>query len=268
MPLESYAHQYKLQFAKRIALALPRKNLVTARLPVDFPLPSHYRTHSLRHLLRGNTNLPKDWNHPVRTRKTPCLPINALANLLRNTYHSMDPNTDFGVPFVTSSLDVKAISLNHWAVTHPLPDYYGFTPSTSPHLFMKLDKFICGRLHQVRAQKSYLAAHQTWRNSHLSKRCPRCYEEDKDFEHALLRCPQRGSARLEHIPMLKTVEDICPSQTTIDNVVLYLQATKTGFPPEMSSWFALSPSAASDVLSDVASNCSFQLSLHATNDGV
>jgi hypothetical protein len=42
MPLESYCAQYKLQFAKRIALASPKRNPVTARLPTDFPTPDHF----------------------------------------------------------------------------------------------------------------------------------------------------------------------------------------------------------------------------------
>jgi hypothetical protein len=184
------------------------------------------------------------------------LPIDKLANLLRNTISSLDPDVDLGLPFVSPSLDVKAEDAKHWHATHPPPDYYSFKLSMTPHLFMRLDKFISGHFHQFRSQKSYLASHQNWCNAHLSKRCPRCYQENKDLYHALLRCPQRGPARLEYIPELTSVEDIWISSTTTDKVVLYLRATKTGFPPEMSSWFPLSPSAESDELSEVASNSS------------
>jgi hypothetical protein len=170
MPLESYCIQYQLQFAKRIALASPKRNPVTARLPANFPTPDLYRTKNLRHLLRGKTNQPKLWNHGSRTRKTPLLPIDQLANILRNVTATLDPNVDHGIPFVTPSLDVKTEAVKHWLASHPPPNYYSFELSTVPHLFMRLDKFISGRLYQFRSQKSYLACHQTWHNAHLYKR--------------------------------------------------------------------------------------------------
>ena len=49
--------------------------------------------------------------------------------------------------------------LKDWETLHPAPDYYPYTPRLTPHPFMGLDKFVAGRIHEMRANKSYLAAH-------------------------------------------------------------------------------------------------------------
>ena len=42
---------------------------------------------------------------------------------------------------------------------HPTSGYYTYPRHLKPYPFMDLDKFIAGRLHQMPARKSYLAAH-------------------------------------------------------------------------------------------------------------
>ena len=44
----------------------------------------------------------------------------------------------------------------------PTPSYYTYPLSITPYPFMGLGKFLAGRIYQMRAQKSYLAAHPWW----------------------------------------------------------------------------------------------------------
>ena len=54
--------------------------------------------------------------------------------------------------------------LAEWSSLFPAPGYYLHTPALSPRPFMGLGKFVAVRIHQMRAGKSYLAAHPTWRS--------------------------------------------------------------------------------------------------------
>jgi hypothetical protein len=86
------------------------------------------------------------------------------------------------------------------------PEYYPYIAQRGPHTFMRLTKFISSRIHQMRAGKSYLAAHTSW-NDDRSSLCPLCEEADEDFPHAILECPARIQEHSEHIPAL---DDIGP----------------------------------------------------------
>ena len=67
----------------------------------------------------------------------------------------------------------QSLMLEHWR-SLPLPDYYPYPLHLSPHPFMGLGKFMAGRIHQMRSQKSYQAAHPSWFNAHDSSLCPHC----------------------------------------------------------------------------------------------
>ena len=68
----------------------------------------------------------------------------------------------------------RSLMLDHWCSFSPVPAYYTFLLSLSPHPFMGLGKFMADRIHQMRAQKSYLAAHPSWFDLSPSKLCPLC----------------------------------------------------------------------------------------------
>ena len=53
----------------------------------------------------------------------------------------------------------RPLLVEEWKTKAPTPAYYAFPLSLTPHPFMGLGKFIAGRIHQMRVQKSYLAAH-------------------------------------------------------------------------------------------------------------
>ena len=102
---------------------------------------------------------------------------------------------------------VREKHLEEWASLFPTPGYYLHHPATSPRPFMGLGKFIAGRIHQMRAGKSYLAAHPTWRSPDADTSCPRCSLEPETFEHAILSCPSRQHSRSY---LLHGVTDIGP----------------------------------------------------------
>ena len=92
----------------------------------------------------------------------------------------------------------------------PLPDYNPYPLHLPPHPFMGLGKFMAGRIHQMRFQKSYLAAHPSWFNAHDSSRCPLCGDEPETFSHAILRCPAKASARACHLQGVSSVGPDAP----------------------------------------------------------
>jgi len=117
---------------------------------------------------------------------------------------------------------------------------------------MGLGKFIAGRIHQMRAGKSYLAAHPTWRSPDADTSCPRCGLEPETFEHAVLSCPSRQHSRSR---LLHGVTDVGPeaqlwsSLPLLKRLATFISVTSTGFPPTMfppttppsSPLFSLSP---------------------------
>ena len=101
---------------------------------------------------------------------------------------------------------------------------------------MGLDKFIAGRLHQMRAHKSYLAAHPSWWSEDPDTSCPRCRSDAETFSHAILHCPARSSPRDRYLePNLSLSADspLWDNKEHLHALSQYLSATRTGFPPEM-----------------------------------
>lgn len=112
------------------------------------------------------------------------------------------------------------------------PEYYHFQPSLKPHLFTGLDRFAAGRIHQMRAGKSYLAA-QRPRSLPASPTCPSCLLAEEDMTHAILECPACSQARLADIPLLESVALDSPLWNNIDSLhglTRYLHVTKTSYP--------------------------------------
>ena len=126
--------------------------------------------------------------------------------------------------------------IDEWNSLHPFPDYYKYPCRLAPHPFMGLDKFIAGRLHQMRAHKSYLAAHPSWWSEDPDTSCPRCRSEAETFEHAILHCRAKSRHRdryLEPTLSLHADSPLWDNKEHLDALSQYLSATRTGFPPEM-----------------------------------
>ena len=86
---------------------------------------------------------------------------------------------------------VRETLLEEWSSLVPTPGYYLHPAALHPRPFMSLGKFIAGRIHQMRAGMSYLAAHPTWRSPNPDASCPRCGLEPETFEQAILSCPSK-----------------------------------------------------------------------------
>ena len=88
----------------------------------------------------------------------------------------------------------------------------------------------------MRAGKSYLAAHRTWRSPDADTSCPRCSLEPETFEHAILSCPLRQHSRSR---LLHGVTDVGPeaplwsSLPLLKRLATFRGLTFTGFPSTM-----------------------------------
>ena len=109
---------------------------------------------------------------------------------------------------------------------------------------MGSEKFIAGRIHQIRSQKRYLAAHPSWFNAHDSQLCPLCGDEPETFSHAIIRCPAKASARACHLQGVSSVDHDAPlwsSSSLLPPLMAFIKATGTAFSPDMFSSPPFSP---------------------------
>ena len=131
---------------------------------------------------------------------------------------------------------VREKLLTEWASLFPTPGYYLHPAALCPRPFMGLGKFIAGRIHQMRARKSYLAAHPTWWSPDADTSCPRSGLEPETFEHAILSCPSRQHSRSR---VLHGVTDVGPeaplwsSLPLLKRLATFIGVTSTGFPHTM-----------------------------------
>ena len=195
---------------------------------------------------------PLPWKKDPSSRIRVHLPIDSLAHLaipfipstgnlparLTHLLPSDTPQPASGLvtwPAIKSRL--RAALGEDWEASAPRPGYYQFSLSLAPHAFMVLPKFLAGRLHQMRAGKSYLAAHrQSWREDSVSPVSPRCSSEDETFKHAFLSCPPRAWAKARFLPMVTSLGQDSPiwtSPTLLVAMAKYIKATATGFPDNM-----------------------------------
>jgi len=245
-------HQRRLA-GLRLICSPPEINLATARLPKSVPTFSPHRAASIA---RGKiTSQPYlffnlDWRSaPVKLRNPRYRhnAITALANaatLLVHDVATLPPIslhlTDYLPPlpgvvpsYTRLKLRAKQLLLSDWSST-PAPPYYPYPPSTRPHPFMGLGKFVAGRLHQMRSAKSYLSAHPSWGDHDADTSCPLCSEAPQTFKHAILSCPSSACQRSRLLP---GVSDLAPEAPVWSDQQLliaqaeFIRTTATGFPP-------------------------------------
>jgi len=250
------AHRQRLA-ALRVVCSPPSVNPATARLQLFFPLLSVYRApDSSRAITRGRSSvyLPLHWKTPR--------PVPPMRNhlLVDGVAHRTIPFTTglSRVPMINSHLvcptptlppqslmdntysalkkRVRETLLVEWASLFLTLGYYLHPPALSPRPFMGLGRSVAGRIHQMRAGKSYLAAHPTWRSPDAHTSCPRCGLVPETFEHAILSCPSRQHSRSR---LLHRVTDVGPeaplwsSLPLLKRLATFIGVTSTGFPPTM-----------------------------------
>jgi len=253
-------HEHRLAGLRLICSPL-EVNPATARVPKSVPT---FSPHRATLIARGKiTSKPYlffnlDWRSApdkIKNLRYRHNAITALANTATPLVHDVSTLppislhlTDYlpPIPGVVPSyarlkLRAKQLLLSDWSST-PAPPYYPFPPSTRPHPFMGLGKFVAGRIHQMRSGKGYLAAHPSWGNPDGDTTCPLCLEAPQTFKHAILSCPSSARQRSR---LLQGVSDLAPEapiwsdQQLLIALAEFIRTTATGFPPGMP---ALAPS--------------------------
>ena len=131
----------------------------------------------------------------------------------------------------------SALLMDHWTLQAPPLLYYLYKPTTVHHAFMGLDRFSAGRIHQMRAGKSYLAAHPSWSDDR-DPLCPSCEAEDENFHHAILSCRSKSKARRLHLSGVSSIAHDSPlwvDKRSLNGLAAYICSTHTNYPPDMLS---------------------------------
>jgi len=210
-------------------------------------MPLSWKTN--RPLSKVRSHLPVDelanLAHPILESLS--FPPHANATLLPEQA-SLPPHDTITNAYKVLKGRTRLLLLEEWRRLAPPPPYYTFPLSLTPHPFMGLGKFIAGRIHQMRAQKSYLAAHPAWSSLDIPKHCPRCGEEEETFSHGILRCQSPSFHREPLLQSLTSVGPDSPLWTDKDLLLAlaaFIRATATNYPPDM--FPSLPPSLASMV---------------------
>ena len=101
---------------------------------------------------------------------------------------------------------------------------------------MGLDKFMTGRVHQMRAGKSYLAAHPTWSTPDADTSCPRSGLELETCKHPILTCLSRQGCHTHLLHGVTSVSHEAPlwsSLSLLKRLATYISVTSMGFPSTM-----------------------------------
>jgi len=210
--------------------------------------------------------MPLNWKTPRPSPPTRThLPVDAMAHLtlslirgrsfapLINSSVVLDlaplrPDNVMKATYSSLKASARLLILDSWPLDHPPPPYYCFHLSLTPHPFMGPGKFIAGRIHQMRAQKSDLAAHPYWSSPEALRFCPFCGEEQETFSHAVPRCPAKAAARSCQLQGFTSVSPDAPIWSTVSlhsSLSAYVKATTTNHGPDM--FPSLPPSPASMV---------------------
>jgi len=113
------------------------------------------------------------------------------------------------------------------------PSILALPAHVDPAPLMGLDKFTAGRIHKMRARKSYLAAYPQWGDTDPDKTCPACGKEEETFEHAILYWESKGQQRAHHLPDMSSVGQESPlwmNKVSVVGLASYIRAIYTGFP--------------------------------------
>jgi len=185
------------------------------------------------------TKNPRYPHHAITARASMAAPlVHDVSTLPPISLHLTDflpPIPGIVLSYTRLKLRAKQLLLSEWSST-PSPPYDPYPPSTRPHLFMGLGKFVAGRIHQMRSGKSYLAAHPSWDNPDADTSCPLCCEAPQTFEHAILSC---NSSSRQSSCLLQEVSDFAPEapiwsdQQLLIALAEFIRTTTSGFPPGM-----------------------------------
>lgn len=200
-PNSRLPHKRKV-VAFKMAHSSPLITPAAARMPATFPGHSRKRaTDFLWTLLAGLKQnyipLACDQHRPVPAVRSH-LPIDALRPLvaIATFLHLLHPHLlpvnegppsdpSWGRSYSALKSTVKWELLLEWLLRFPPPLSYPYLSTLIPHPFIGMDKCTAGRIHQMQAGKSYLAAHPNCGDTDPEKTCLTCGNEEKTFEHVI-----------------------------------------------------------------------------------
>ena len=256
-PIVAYCRYRRRLAALRITCAPPTQNPAAARLPSSFSFLSvFWAQDSSRHFTKGLSSvyLPLDWRSTVPTPPIwKHIPRDAMAHLIIPLLEGLSrlplvlhapPPPGMHIPppqlmlktYLALNSRARKALLDDWATLHPAPKYYPYQPRLTPHPFMGQDNFVAGRIHQMRAGKSYLTAHRAWWSELRNHTCPHWDSAPETFTHAVLHCPRKNSESsllLGEVTSLDEGSPLWSSDHLIKALGQFITATHTGFPPEM-----------------------------------
>lgn len=130
----------------------------------------------------------------------------------------------------------------------------GFPILVKPHLFMNLDRFVAGRIHQMQSHKSYLCAHLSWMGPNQDPLCPHCEEADETFSHAILFCSAKTTMIKEFLPSVADIMAFWSLQTLLLQLLKFIHTSHTSFPVKNHPAVSLLVSLDSSSLSSISSS--------------
>ena len=246
--------------ALRTVCSPPRINPATARLHPSFPsLSSYHAPDGTRARTKGLSSVylplswktarpsPPLWNHLAidavahRTitftgglSRMPMINAHLVPGILPNLL----PQSLMESTYSALKKRVREALIEDLSRLFPPPAYYHHPPALHPRPFMGLGKFIAGRIYQMRAGKSNLAAHSSWTAPEADTSCPHCSLEPESFEHTILTCHSRQGARtclLHGVTDVGHEGPLWSSLPLLKRLATYISVTSWGFPPTMFS---------------------------------
>ena len=163
--------------ALRLVCSPSSINPASARLCRTFPTLLKARaSHSYRSFCTRLTPnvMPLNWKTPRPiSRVRSHLPVDSLAHLtlpllegltfapiinslLLPDLPPLPDDATMSAAYRALQRKARSLMVEHWHFFSQVLVFYTFPLSLSPHPFMGLGKFMAGRIHQMRAQKSYL----------------------------------------------------------------------------------------------------------------
>jgi len=209
--------------------------------------------------------MPLSWktNHPSSKVRSH-LPVDKLANLARPILGTLTvaplanagllpqaaalpPHDTMASPYSALKGRTRLVLLEEWRclAPPPPPEYYTFPLSLALHPVMGLGKLMAGRIHQMRAQKSYLTAHPSWSSINEPRHCPSCAKEEETFSHAMLRCLSTSYHRerlLQGLSDMGLDSPLWTDKNLLLALATFIRATATNYPSDMFPSLPPSPS--------------------------
>jgi len=216
-PMALYTEQIRLMAAVRIVTAIPEINVATAMLSQSFPIKGNFRIATNRRAAfdrnKGGMRL-EVWSSKCNMTAQVTLPIDEIAArgteifptgpIPRRPTRRLRITPEHAEGHFKAKETVRKNIHKKWQ-DEPYPPYYEYRPPYREFWnFMTFPKFAVGRIHRMRANKSYLRAQTDWSNQDQDPKCQRCEDESETMLH-VVKCPALEAARTNINPKARDI---------------------------------------------------------------